>query len=237
MRDFLMLRLEGPLQAWGDVAFDASRPTRSFPSTSGLAGLLGNALGLTRRQGQELTALQDSLFYAVREDRRPGILRDFQTYANLGQQRGWTSWGIEKPKMGNGDQAHVMVKYYLEDGSLLVALGLRDGAGVTLTELAEALKYPAGPLFLGRKSCPPSQPLYEGRQKARSPLDALRRWPRGDEARPRCWYDPEHEGGIAGPEGLSQEVWDRRDYTTGRFVGSRRIVESVLEPIHEGETQ
>lgn len=232
MPEFLLLRLKGPLQAWGDVAMDARRPTRDLPSRSALAGLLASALGWTYRDGNRTTALQDALRYAVREDRRPRRLRDYQT-ANLGAigGEGWTRWSIEKRGGAFSDGTHIMDKHYLADGSFLVALTVGEGAPATLDELTAALHLPARPLFLGRRSCPPSTPLLEGRVVAASAYDALLEAPLDADADGntprRCWYE-EPDG--PPPESVRQllELWDRRDFATDRFAGSRRVVQGTL---------
>lgn len=41
MRSYLILRLAGPMQAWGQPTFEGTRPTGRFPTRSGLLGLLG----------------------------------------------------------------------------------------------------------------------------------------------------------------------------------------------------
>lgn len=234
MPDFLMLRLEGPLQSWGDVAFDPRRPTRPFPSRSALAGLLANALGWEHRDGDRTTALQDALRYAVREDVPPRLLRDYHT-ADLGRigAEGWTRWGIEKRGGSAAGGTQILEKFYLADGSLLAAITVHEDSPATLDALADALRKPARPLFLGRKGCPPSTPLLEGpgRVEAESPYAALARSPRRD--RPdavslcRCWYSP--GGGPEPAPGSVQEVWDRRDYMAQRFTGSRRVVQGQVE--------
>lgn len=235
-----MLRLEGPLQSWGNVAFDPRRPTRAFPSRSALAGLLANALGWEHRDGERTTGLQDALRYGVREDVPPRLLRDYQTadLERIGKQ-GWTRWGIERRGGGSAEGTQILEKFYLADGSLLVALSVGEESTVTLGELAEALHRPARPLFLGRKGCPPSMPLLEGgggpggaRMRADTAYTALERWPlrdRPDAVSPcRCWYSP-GDGPDATP-GSVQEVWDRRDYLAQRFTGSRRIVQGQVTP-------
>jgi CRISPR system Cascade subunit CasD len=240
--DFLLLRLEGPLQAWGDVALDPRRPTRDFPSRSALAGLLANALGWQHRDGERTTALQDRLRYAVREDRRPRRIIDYQT-ADLGRvgKSGWTRWGIEERGGSAAEGTQLLWKHYLADGSFLVALTLEDGAPVDLVELEAALRRPARPVFLGRKGCPPALPLLEHprcRLSADTCHQALRAvplpgpprgmplHPAGAPAALRCWYPP-GQGPEPQPAQL-QEVWDRRDFAANRFAGTRRIVEGSI---------
>lgn len=230
MPTHLILRLEGPLQAWGDVAMDPRRPTRAFPSRSGLAGLLANALGWTYRDGGRTTALQDSIRYAVREDRRPRVVRDYQT-ADLGAigDTGWTRWGLERRGGGSKEGTQILEKYYLADACFRVALSLGDGASVSVDDVAAALRRPARPLFLGRKGCPPATPLLEKKRvEADSPREALALLSAPKGADPdgelRCWYD----AGPAEVPGCVVEVWDRRDFATNRFAGARRVAEGRL---------
>ncbi|CAN5750282.1 type I-E CRISPR-associated protein Cas5/CasD [soil metagenome] len=257
MRTFLLLRLEGPLQAWGDVALDPRRPTRAFPSCSGLAGLLANALGWQHREGERTTLLQDALRYAVREDRQPHPIWDYQT-ADLSERghagvEGWTRWGIEH--RGTSEAARgtqVLHKQYLADASFLVALTLTEAAPATIDALQEALRRPARPLFLGRKGCPPALPLLEHPRclvRAENGYAALESAPLPERLRRRshpqrsmsrdagengdtvwlpCWYSP-GDGPPHRPAQL-QEIWDRRDFAANRFAGSRRIVEGRVNP-------
>lgn len=237
MPDFLLLRLEGPLQAWGEVAFDPRRPTRDYPSRSGLAGLLANALGWEHRDADRTTALQDALRYAVREDVRPTVLRDYQTadLDAIGAQ-GWTRWGVEKRGGSAKEGTQILEKFYLADGSLLAAVTLAENAPATLDDVQAALRRPARPLFLGRRGCPPSVPLLEGRIEAGTAYDALRLASptRRSDALPgpdgfRCWYSP-GDGPQPQPVQVGK-VRDRRDFRSQRFSGSRRIVEGRVRPV------
>jgi CRISPR system Cascade subunit CasD len=249
--EFLLIRLEGPLQAWGDVALDPRRPTRDFPSRSALAGLLANALGWQHMDGERITALQDSLRYAVREDRVARRIVDYQT-ADLGRigRSGWTRWGVEERGGSAADGTQLLWKHYLADGSFLVALTLDGSAPVTLDDVEAALRRPARPIFLGRKSCPPALPLLElprHRVEAASGHAALTEAPlaerlldrtqarynrgaidhsSGGAVKLRCWYAP-GDGPDAEPAQL-QQIWDRRDFSANRFEGGRRIVQGSI---------
>ncbi|MGH7664309.1 MAG: type I-E CRISPR-associated protein Cas5/CasD [Gemmatimonadaceae bacterium] len=238
MRRHLLIRLKGPLQAWGDVALDPRRPTRDFPSRSALAGLMASALGWEYRDAERTTALQDELRYAVREDRRPLRIRDFQT-VDLGREStGWTRWGIERRGGSASEGTHILRKDFLADGSLLVAATIGAGAPAGLDEIASALRYPARPLFLGRRCCPPSTPLFEGLIDAESPYAALTSAPLDPAAgssndRYRCWYDPDDAPPVSPDQysgDMGEEIWDRRDFLTNRFTGSRRVVVAWLDP-------
>ena len=49
----LFLRLEGPLQAWGDTSKFVIRRTMDAPTKSGVLGLLCCAMGLSREKARE----------------------------------------------------------------------------------------------------------------------------------------------------------------------------------------
>lgn len=233
MPEHLILRLDGPLQAWGDIALDPQRPTLDFPTRSALAGLFANALGWRHKDGERINALQDALVYGVREDRPPERLLDYQTVdlEAIGTVA-WTRQGLEKRTGG----PHILWRYYLAGGCFTIALRLVGPAPVTLDELAVALQHPARPLFLGRKSCPPAGPLCLGRVDAVRVFDALLLVPLPPEIEPgpsrlRFWY-PEGEGD-GGLEEL--QVSDRRDYRTNRFTGRRRLIRDDREVAELGK--
>lgn len=228
MREFLILRLDGPLQAWGDVAVDSWRPTRSFPSLSALTGLIASALGWTYRNGALTTQLQSHLRYAVLEERTPRVVEDFQTadLARIGVA-GWTRWGLERRGGANATGTQPQRKQYLADGSFIVALSVDDGAPVSLDAVEAALNEPARPLFLGRKGCPPASRMLVGRVTAETGYDALAAWAvvtdtpepwRGD-SEPWCWY----ANGEGPTKGRQQTIWDMRNFESDRFAGSRTI--------------
>lgn len=238
MSNILLVRLEAPLQAWGDAAYDTRRPTRTYPTRSALAGLFASALGLTYRDGVVTARLHDTLRCAVRADRVGTVVTDFQTAELATSPSGWTRWGIERRDIGNVTRTvrvrgrrpfpsatQILLKGYLADASFLAAVSLGPNAPVMLDDLAAALKRPARPLFLGRRACLPSRPLFEGRIAAESLYDALRV---GLESHVPCWYEPGD-----GPEAVEGrfESWDLRDYVTDRFEGARVLVRSTVGPV------
>ena len=77
--------------AFGGETVDARGVIVDFPATSMLTGLLANALGWRRSDGDALASLQARLRYAARIDRDGVRLTDFQT-AQLGKDdKGWTT--------------------------------------------------------------------------------------------------------------------------------------------------
>ena len=128
----LLLRFAGPLQAWGaDSRFDVRRTNRK-PTKSGVIGLIASALGL--RRDAPLDEL-NRLYFGVRVDREGVLLRDLHT--------------VRKDK----NTSYMTTRYYLSDAVFLIGLHSDDEA--LMQRLEHAVRNPAHPLFLGRRSCPP----------------------------------------------------------------------------------
>ena len=163
----LILRLEAPLMAFGGETIDNYSFIRRFPSASSLTGLLANALGWRRIEAERHQRLQDRLIFAARIDREPaaGIrLTDFQT-AQLGaSDLGWTTRGQPEGRAGGANTysaPHLRFRDYFADMRVTVALRLEPAEeSPTLEKLVSALGEPSRPLFIGRKPCLPSSPLF-----------------------------------------------------------------------------
>lgn len=199
--NILLLRLESPLLAFGGVMVDNYGFTDDIPSASLLTGLLGNAVGYRRSDHQHLQTLQDRLEYAVRVDRSGQRLTDYQT-ADLGKgDAGWTTRGQPEGRAGDaGTYAgqHQRYRDYHADAAITVALTLSSvELSPTLAELAQALRHPARPLFIGRKPCLPTAPLLLGLMDAESLEVALCKAPLADDAdsRPRLYLQSAHPEG------------------------------------------
>src|SRR5271157_426692 len=160
----LFLRLEGPLQAWGDQQSKfAIRRTADAPTKSGVIGLLCAALGVSRPEAANhwLPTL-GAMRMGVRID-QPGIRWwDYHTVGAGMPMR--TAEGGTKPG------AMLTRREYLCDASFLVALqGERD----LIAQLEAAIKKPKWTLYLGRKSCPPSRPMLDPKHPPREFDDLL----------------------------------------------------------------
>ena len=143
----LLLRFSGPLQSWGTQSRFNHRDSGMEPSKSGVVGLLACALGRSREANlNDLAALR----LGVRVD-RPGYLEtDYQTASNV---RTIPKGKGSKPEITPTVQSW---RQYLSDASFLVGL---EGERAFLAQLESALKAPVWPLFLGRKSFVPSEPI------------------------------------------------------------------------------
>jgi CRISPR system Cascade subunit CasD len=169
----LLLRLAGPLQSWGDRSAFNRRETRPEPTKSGVIGLLAAAMGQAREDPlDELTQLR----LGVRVDQAGTLMRDYHTVSDYRgrplPQAGVSTKGVQKPT-SPAKHTHVTTRYYLQDAVFLAAIAGPTGL---LTTLELAVRAPAFPLALGRRSCPPTQPVSLGLRHA-DLEDALRETP------------------------------------------------------------
>lgn len=180
----LFLRLEGPLQAWGDPSKFVIRRTMEAPTKSGVLGLIACALGVTREKHAEEFNRLNSLRMGVRID-RPGIR--WWDYHTVGAGIGLTTaaGGVKTGAQGT----LITRREYLADASFLVAL---QGDEALVAEVAKAMQAPRWPLFLGRKSCPPSVPPLV----LRKPEDGS--------------FEPHIERGVSLEEALKRIPWQPR---------------------------
>lgn len=175
MSRFLILKLDGPMQAWGGHTFEDYRPSHLFPTRSGLLGLLGACLGLERQDIQGLETLSNSLEFSVRADERNG--EDTVSRRTLKLPDFHTVLGARKVGGSPSKNPVVSRREYLFDGVFTVAVGERPGASVRLDVIAEKVRRPCYTPFLGRRSCPIARPLFEGWCEAEDGVKALRKVP------------------------------------------------------------
>jgi CRISPR system Cascade subunit CasD len=139
----LLLCLAGPMQSWGVQSNFTVRDTGLEPSKSGVVGLLCAALG--RPRDAEIADLA-ALRMGVRVDREGQMASDYHTAQNVLKAAG----GIKKTEVSR--------RYYLSDARFLVGLESDDLA--LLRELHDALFAPHWPLYLGRKTFVPGEPVW-----------------------------------------------------------------------------
>lgn len=154
---FLALRLEGPLQSWGVDSQYNRRNTGLMPTKSAIAGMCCAALGLSRGSDKEKEFLE-----AFKEVRMMSIsiprmgakkelsvcrLQDYHTVQNT------------KTADGKTKKCHITHRQYLNDAAFGVLL---EGKVSLLSMVAEALVDPVWGIWLGRKNCIPSAPIFAG---------------------------------------------------------------------------
>lgn len=130
------------------------RSTELEPTRSGIIGMLAAAVG--RRRTDPIEDLL-SLRFGVRKDQPGRVIRDFHTAR---------PFDARKPMPPSE-------RYYLTDAVFLAGI---EGDRPLLEGIDEALHHPAFPLYLGRRSCPPTPPVSLGLREA-ALLDALRAEP------------------------------------------------------------
>lgn len=134
----LLLRLSAPLQSWGIDSLYDNRDTDYYPSKSGVIGMIAAALGLLREDPlDKLTGMK----FGVRIDAQGEYINDFQI-TNMG----------EKLNLNLSQRA------YLSDAAFLAGFCTDDIK--LLKEIEYGIKHPKFIIFLGRKSCPPTQPVF-----------------------------------------------------------------------------
>ena len=234
--DFLVLRFRGPMMSFGDVAVDEQRPIDRFPGVSMVTGLVANALGWDWSETEKLQALQDRLVLAVREDLAGERLREYQTVALPGKGGLFVTHSI--PCSRNLDKPMTVQKYlsYWANSLITCFIALTGLGTPTLDEVACALKKPARPLFLGRKTCLPTEPVFRGEIfGAESPEEAVLRSCQLDK-RPLKFVESPHSCVVEWPyDGrtvVSQsEIFERRDlkqWKNNIHGGSRLVVRRMV---------
>lgn len=234
----LILRLDAPLMSFGGVIVDQHNVTDRFPGLSMFAGLLANALGWSHADGDHIGRLQDRLVVASRWDIVPEAIVDYHT-VDFGQPKmrapGWTSRGEPEHRDG-GPVAkfgtHQRYRHYWANGVLTTALTLEAGEAPNLDALETALRQPARPLFLGRKTCLPSSPILMGLASGEDVLSILKAVPRFP-----CPIRPQKEtmrgrwpANIGNPRDEQiKPVYDQRDWKNQWHAGSRMVAEGTIE--------
>ena len=217
MQRFLILRLDGPMQAWGTHTFEDFRPSNLYPTRSGLLGLLAACLGIERSDHARQAALAASVEFSVRVDtavERPdrkqpmektGVkLPDFHTVMDARKVDG----KVNKFPV-------VSRREYLFDAAFTVAIGSKNDAPVALAAIADALRRPLYTPTLGRRACPPTRPLLDGEVEAADGVTALR----ASSGSGALIYS-EHEGE---PAGLELRLRDVPLYGNKRQFGTRLV--------------
>lgn len=155
MPKFLILKLQGPMQAWGTHTFEDFRPSNLFPTRSGLLGLLGACLGLGRQDGEGLERLAASVEFAVRVDEGGTKLPDFHTVLAARKVDGKAN-----------PNPVVSRREYLHGAAFTIAVGAVENAEITLDAIGDAVRHPLYTPVLGRRSCALARPLFAGWQVA-----------------------------------------------------------------------
>ncbi len=168
----IILRLEGPMQSWGIGSRFTDRQTEGEPTKSGVIGLLCSALGRSREDTiDDLVKMK----MIVRVEREGQVVYDYHTVRGILRAN-------EKKELGNV----VSRRFYIADACFLV--GLEGSDEKLMKSIANSLRFPKWPLFLGKKSFPASSPILVREPiHQRSLIDTMMTYPwqgRKDEEKP-----------------------------------------------------
>ena len=234
MKRHLIVNLEAPLMAFGGEAIDNYSVIRRFPSASMLTGIFANALGWRRAERERHQRLQDRLVFAVRIEREPAgglSMRDFQTAQLSANDKGWTTRGQPEGRAGGAatyNSPHLRYRDYFADMRAAAALRLEPADEYpALDDLADALREPERPLFIGRKPCLPSVPLFGCFSDGETALDALMATPiKADGASENVnLFWPDGEGADGVESNRHYMITDQRNWRSGLHGGGRWVCE------------
>lgn len=175
--NYLIFQLQAPLSAWGETAVGEYRPSANYPSESALIGLLAAALGVDRSDEDQHQTLRAELSFAIGVQSAGRLLRDYQT----AQVPGRVSLK-NRPHQTRRDELNMpkeelntilSTRDYRQDAACLVAVQTKTDATFSLVDLAQAIQQPKFVLYLGRKTCPPSLPLWPQVIAAENALQAM----------------------------------------------------------------
>ncbi len=176
----LALRMCGPLQSWGIDSRFNRRGTSTMPSRSAVAGILCASLGLDRGSAEEAAFLkefssikmhavsvqrvkgmppsvEDAFLESVSDEGQKPVLRPVFPMKRM--QDYHTVQGTLSADGKSLSNAVLTYRQYLTDAMFFIFL---CGNGPLLKRLDGAIQDPVWGVWLGRKSCLPSAPLYAG---------------------------------------------------------------------------
>ena len=169
---YLLLWLEAPLQSWGHDSRFGRRDSLSFPTKSGVLGLVCCALGRSGPQREWLETWSHTDLEIIAYPRSseaghsvpiPPLLRDFQMVgSHYDDHDPWQNLMIPKTSDGKkavGGGTKMTYRYYLQDTAFAVAL---QGTEDLVEEAAAGLQAPVWDIYLGRKTCAPTELVYQG---------------------------------------------------------------------------
>jgi CRISPR system Cascade subunit CasD len=173
MNNTVFVRLSGPMQSWGTGSKLQIRRSDQYPSKSGVLGLVLCAMGVNRDAAPIALGPLVELEMGVRVD-RPGVFDwDYHTAgAGIGIRK--AEGGVKLTATTKAPETLLSRRQYLLDASFLVAL---RGDESTIQEIADALRNPVWPVFLGRKCCVATEPILAGTGKHPNLVAALESMP------------------------------------------------------------
>lgn len=159
----LALYLCAPLQSWGSASQFGERATFDAPTRSGILGLLAAACGIDKNDeaaDRAWLARAADLSLAVFAFARGNRMTDFHTVgARYDKDDPWQKRMIPVTADAKPRGTDLTRRDYLADSTFGAVL---SGDDAFVDEIAEHLANPVWGVWLGRKSCIPTEPLLVG---------------------------------------------------------------------------
>lgn len=155
---FLAMMLDSPMQSWGyQSQYSHQRTTLSYPTKSGVLGLICAAMGVGRDDQKKLQELRGLLMttYTFGD---PEVCTDFHTIGH-GTSRGDAGF-LRKMDRKAANRTVITHRSYLLGVRFGVVL---EGDDSLLDEAEQGLVNPRWGVWLGRKCCLPTMPIFQGR--------------------------------------------------------------------------
>lgn len=230
------------MQSWGVRARWDVRDSALEPTRSGVIGLLACALGYGRDDARISDRLDSRLLIGVRVEHQGSTFDDYHTITGFlpiaqGGYRhlGGTAKSLARLQSDSTFQPATVLskRRYLADAAFLIVIATRNSQLLDgLLELADALRAPQWPIYLGRRSCPPTRPVFESLTDAYEGIeDALRRHPWSCRAADGAIRKPSHDPlrvVFDSDDGLAERD-DRPPHGTSRVFGRRKVKVSWVD--------
>ena len=159
----LSLRLEGPLQAWGYGSQFSRRNTGMFPTKSAILGMCCAAMAIPRGSKREnimLERLRELRLLAIAVPRANYRGREDETSLPVRRLTDYhTVQDTMKADGSKNKNTHLTWRQYLCDAYFVAVL---SGNRLLVEEIGAALRNPAWGIWLGRKACIPTAPVWAG---------------------------------------------------------------------------
>lgn len=162
---YLSLWLEGSMQSWGIDTRHSVKDTLNFPTKSAVLGILFASMGKSGEQADllaELGPLDLQVMAYASPNIKPTTLNDFHMIgSNFDLTNGWEALFLSRKYDGSKANGGAKLTYrrYLQDVCFGVVIEipthLRD-------EVIQGLSEPVYDVFLGRKSCAPTEFILQG---------------------------------------------------------------------------
>jgi CRISPR system Cascade subunit CasD len=157
----LALRLEGPLQSWGFASQFNRRNTGLMPTKSAVLGMCCAALGIPRGSEDENAMLTRCASLRFLTISIPRYLDYGEKRIDLPVRRISDYHTVQNTKTAEGKikDTHLTYRQYLCDSAFA---GVLSGNAELIREIGSALDDPIWGIFLGRKACIPTAPVFAG---------------------------------------------------------------------------